>query len=53
MTDPLYAPIELESLGVGVYGHGEVGGLYGLTGRGEGGARRQRIEIRAPQGGYF
>ena len=57
MKDPLHAPIEVESLGVvdsvGVYGHGEVGGLWRLMEGGEEGARGQWWFAAAPQGGYF
>ena len=53
MTDTSYAPIEVESLGVGVYGHGEVGGLWRLMEGGEEGARGQCWFAAAPEGGYI
>jgi hypothetical protein len=53
LRDPLHAPIEVESLGVGVYGHGEVGGLWRLMEGGEEGARGQCWVAAAPQGGYI
>ena len=53
MRDPLHAPIEVESLGVGVYVHGEVWRLVAAHGRRRGRSARAVLGRSSPAGRLY